>query len=71
MLHAILEARVLLAMVAAACVGTWGLHVYPVQPDNPFLALIQLQRPWVFQALSYGYATVWFTTPFLATSLVT
>ena len=71
MLHRILEARVLLAMVTAACVGTWGLYTYPVQPDNPFLALIQLQRPFAFQVLSYGYATLWFTTPFLAVSVVT
>src|SRR5688572_4775167 len=71
MLHAILEARVLLAMMIAACVGTWGLHVHPVRTDNPFLALIQLERPFVFQVLSYGYATLWFTTPFLAASIVT
>jgi hypothetical protein len=71
MLHAIVEARVLLAMVIAACVGTWGLHAYPVQVENPFLALIQLERPFVFQVLSYGYATLWFTTPFLVASLGT
>ena len=71
MLHAIVRARVLLAMVVAACVGVWGLHLYPVQTENPFLGLIQLERPFVFQVLAYGYATLWFTTPFLAASLVT
>ena len=71
MLHRLLEARVLLAMVTAACVGTWGLYAHPVQPDNPFLALIQLERPFVFKVLSYGYATLWFTTPFLAASVIT
>src|SRR5574338_265322 len=71
MLHAIVEARTLLAMVVAACVGTWGLSAYPAQPDNPFLALIQLERPFVFHVLTYGYATLWFTTPFLAASVVT
>ena len=30
MLHSLLEARVLLAMVTAACVGTWGLYTHPV-----------------------------------------
>ena len=35
MLQVILGARVLLAMVVAACIGTWGLHVHPVQADNP------------------------------------
>jgi hypothetical protein len=71
MVRTILGARVLLALTVAACVGTWGLHVYPVQTDDPFLALIQLQKPFVFDVLAYGYATLWFTTPFLAASLLT
>ena len=56
--------RGLVAMVAAAGVGTWGLHTYPVRTDDVFLALIELRNPPVFHALVYGYATVWFTTPF-------
>jgi hypothetical protein len=71
MLRAILGARVVLAMAVAACIGMWGLHRYPVQRDDPFLALIQLQRPRVYDVLIYGYATLWFTTPFLAASLLT
>jgi hypothetical protein len=71
MLHAILGARVLLAMVLAACVGAWGLHAYPVQAEDPFLAVIRLERPFVFDVLTYGYATLWFTTPFLVASLAT
>ena len=71
MLHAIVGARVLLALLVAACAGLWGLHLYPVQIENPFLGLIQLERPFVFQVLAYGYATLWFTTPFLAASLFT
>jgi hypothetical protein len=65
----IVDARVLLAMVLATCVGTWGLRMHPVQIDDPFLAMIQLQKPLVFDVLAYGYATLWFTTPFLAASL--
>ena len=71
MLRTIVGARVLLAMVVAACVGLWGLHLYPVQTENPFLGLMQLERPFVFEILAYGYATLWFTTPFLAASLAT
>ena len=71
MLRAILGARVVLAMAVAACIGVWGLHTYPVQRDDPFLALIQLERPLMYDVLTYGYATVWFTTPFLAASLLT
>jgi hypothetical protein len=71
MLRAIVDARGLVAMIIAAGVGTWGLHTYPVQPDDVFLALIQLRKPAVFQVLVYGYATLWFTTPFFLASLVT
>jgi len=48
-----------------------GLHVHPVQAHNPFLALVALKTPLVFQVLAYGYATLWFTNTFLAASLVT
>ena len=71
MLRTIVEARVLVAMLVAAGVGTWGLHAYPVRTDDVFLALIEARKPFVFQVLAYGYATLWFTTPFLATSLLT
>jgi TraM recognition site of TraD and TraG len=71
MLRHLMAARGLVAMVAAAGVGAWGLHAYPVPADEPFLALIALQKPFVFDALTYGYAALWFTTPFFAASLVT
>ena len=71
MLRAVVEARGLVAMLAAAGVGTWGLHTYPVRTDDVFLALIALRNPPVFRVLAYGYATLWFTTPFFLASLVT
>jgi hypothetical protein len=71
MLRTILDARGLVAMLIAATVGAWGLHVYPVQSDDVFLALIELRKPALFQVLAYGYATLWFTTPFFLASLLT
>src|SRR4051794_33858972 len=71
MLRVIIGARPLVALAIAGGVGTWGLHVYPVQPDEVFLAVIRLERPFVYDLLTYGYATLWFTTPFLAASLLT
>ena len=71
MVQAMLGARGLIAMLIALATGTWGLHAYPVQTDNVFLALIALKKPVVFHVLTYGYATLWFTTAFLAASLVT
>jgi hypothetical protein len=70
MLRTLVETRGLVAMLIAAGVGTWGLHAYPVQADNAFLAVIALRTPFVFHVLTYGYATVWFSTPFFAASIL-
>lgn len=70
-LRAVVAARVLVAMLMSLCIGAWGLHVYPVQADNIFLTLIAVQKPFVFDVLAYGYAALWFTTPFFAASLLT
>ena len=70
MLHTVLESRALATMMVATVMGAWGLHTYPIDTDNPFLGLIQIQNPLAFSIISYGYATFWFTTPFLAASLV-
>jgi hypothetical protein len=71
MLRVVVETRGLVAMLVAAGVGTWGLHTYPVRTDDVFLALIALRNPPVFHVLAYGYATLWFTTPFFLASLAT
>ena len=70
-MRAVLEVRVLAAMAVAASVGSWGVLRFPMPVDNVFLALIQIREPFVLNVLAYGYATLWFTTPFFATSLVT
>ena len=44
MVQTMLGARALIAMLIALATGTWGLHAYPVQTDNVFLALIALKR---------------------------
>ena len=71
MLRTILDARALVAMIVAAVIGGMGLHVYPLPTDDVFLGLIALRTPAIFHLLAYGYATIWFTTPFFAASLVT
>ncbi len=70
MLRTLLDARTLLAMAVALAVGVWGLRTYPLPSDNVFLALIALRRPDLHQGLQYGYATLWFTTPFFGASLL-
>ena len=70
MLHGLVAMRGLIAMGLAAAVGAWGLHTHPVDMSDPFLGLIEARSPGVFVALVYGYAALWFTTPFFGTSLV-
>ena len=70
MLHRLVAIRGLTAMGLAAVVGAWGLHAHPVDMTDPFLGLIEARSPGVFVALVYGYAALWFTTPFFASSLV-
>jgi hypothetical protein len=70
MLHTLVAMRGLIAMLIAAGVGAWGLSVHAVDPEDPFLALIQARSPFVFQVLVYGYAALWFSTPFLGACLV-
>jgi hypothetical protein len=71
MLDTFVDTRALLALAIAAGVGIWGLHTYPLPADHALLELIHLQRPVVYAVLRYGYATAWFTTPWLVGSLLT
>jgi len=70
-LRALLEQRMLIAMLVAIGVGAAGVHAYPVDRSNVYLQLIELQNPTVFAVLAYGYAVLWFTTPFFSASIVT
>ena len=70
MMRALVDMRTLTAMVLAAVVGLWGVTAYPPATDNVFLQLIALREPTLFRALLHGYAALWFSTSFLAASLV-
>ena len=70
MFRRVLEQRAVLAMLLATGVGVLGVHAYPVDRGNVYLQLIELRSPAVFNVLVYGYATLWFTTPFFALSML-
>ena len=70
MLRAVVDMRGLAAMAIAAGTGVWGLTAYPPATDNVFLQLIALREPVLFRALLQGYAALWFSTSFLAASLL-
>ena len=70
MLRTIVDARALVALAMSAGVGLWGLRAYPFSHDDVFLGLIRERAPGVLSVLAYGYATLWFTTPYFAASLL-
>ena len=70
MLRKIVEARAVVALAMSGGVGLWGLRAYPVSHDDVFLGLIGERAPGVLSVLTYGYATLWFTTPYFAASLL-
>jgi hypothetical protein len=71
MLRTIVDARGLVGVMTAALVCVWGLRTYPFDTENVYLLFIQAQKPRIFYLLAYGYATLWFTTPWIATSVIT
>jgi hypothetical protein len=66
----LVEQRVVVAMLIALGVGAAGVHTYPVDRANVYLQIIELRNPAAFLVLAYGYAALWFTTPFLAASML-
>ncbi len=71
MLRVLLDQRTLVAGLLALGVGVLGVQAHPLDRGNVYLQLIELRNPTVFLVLGYGYATLWFTTPFFAASLLT
>ena len=66
------RARARWPSLVAAAVGAWGLHALPDSTRTTCSSRsIELRQPDVFRVLAYGYATLWFTTPFFVASLVT
>lgn len=69
-MRAVLEYRAPITLAVAGVVGVVGLHAWPFPVDNVFLAVLEARKPWLFDGLEYLYATLWFSTPFVALSIV-
>ena len=66
----LLEYRGAFNLAVAAVIGTLGQRAWPFPADNVFLAVIDTRQAWLFDGLAYLYATLWFSTPFVALSIV-
>ncbi len=69
MLRALIEARAPVALGLAAATGLWGTRTYPIPHDDVFIEMIATYAPHVHRILSYGYAALWFSTPYYVTSM--
>jgi hypothetical protein len=70
MIRQLIEARALVALTLATAAGLWGLQTYPLARDEVFLGLIGERAPHVYRVMSYGYAALWFVTPYFLGSLM-
>ena len=64
MLRTSVQSRAPVALTLAAATGLWGLQTFPISRNDVFLGLISEYTPGTYRLLAYGYATLWFTTPF-------
>ena len=64
------EHRAVINLAVAAAIGTAGLHAWPFPADNVFLSAVYAHKPLLFDGLAYVYATLWFSTPLLALTIV-
>jgi hypothetical protein len=65
-----LEFRAPINLGLAAAIGIVGLHQWPFPSGNPFLAVIDARKPWLFDGLAYLYATLWFSTPLIGLTVI-
>src|SRR5579862_9066202 len=69
-LRVVTDARVLVGLVFAMLAGLWGTSMWPWPTNDALLGLIASERPHLAACLAYTYTTLWFTSPFVASSVV-
>jgi hypothetical protein len=65
----LVEYRFLLSLGLSAACGIVLNSMFPINTANPFLRLIELKRPLVFQAVVWSYNLFLYSTPFIACSM--
>lgn len=66
----LIESRSLVSALAALLVGACGLRAWPWPDAQVLIAVVERERPTLAALLQYGYATLWFTTPFFVCNLL-
>src|ERR1700691_4366510 len=65
MLRAIVHSRMMLSFSLASSVGYVLLKRWPFPSGDDVLQLIELQRPWLFEAIAWAYTAMLFSTPLI------
>src|SRR6266851_1078626 len=66
----LVEYRLLLSLGLSAACGIVLNSMFPINAANPFLRLIELKRPLVFQSVAWSYDLFLYSTPFIACSMI-
>jgi hypothetical protein len=69
-MRTLLDHRALLTLALSLCAALVGTHLVPFPVDHPILRLIDAAQPTLFLALEYGYAAAWWSTSFLALTVI-
>jgi hypothetical protein len=64
------EYRFVFSLALSAGIGAAGLLEWPFPQDNALLGLVAVSQPTLYATFAYGYATVWFSTPFFALNVL-
>jgi hypothetical protein len=66
----LVEYRIVLALGMSVAGGIVLNSMFPIDTANPFLRLIELERPLVFHAVVWSYGLFLYSTPFIACSMI-
>ncbi|MCP5111205.1 MAG: TraM recognition domain-containing protein [bacterium] len=70
MVRAICENKEFVSCLTAAAVWLAGWFLKPFPANTDVLQLILLEKPHIFHAIRWTYIAMWFTTPYILSSLV-
>ena len=62
--------RLMLSLGMSVAGGILLNSMFPINTANPFLRLIELERPLVFHAVAWSYDLFLYSTPFIACSMI-
>jgi hypothetical protein len=66
----LVEYRIVLALGMSVACGIVLNSMFPINTANPFMRLIELERPLVFHAVVWSYDLFLYSTPFIACSMI-